>query len=134
MARREREGSADERRVARILAVVARIPRGRVATYGQVAAEAGLPRRARLVGWVLRRFGHGVPWQRVVGAGGRISPRGDPDAEALQRELLRGEGVSLGPAGSVDLRTHGWCPRTAHTRARDRARDRIASRVRGARR
>ncbi|RKZ12588.1 cysteine methyltransferase, partial [bacterium] len=67
---------------------------GRVATYGQVARAAGLPGRARLVGKSLRGLGAEsiVPWQRVLGAGGRISI---PDAQTarLQRDLLQDEGV-----------------------------------------
>lgn len=107
MARSER---AREAALRKILAVVARVPRGRVATYGQLAAAAGLPGRARLVGWALRRFGEGLPWWRVVGAGGRISPRGDPAGEEQQRTLLRAEGALLDRQGRVDLRRSGWRP------------------------
>ena len=95
---------------AQVWALARRIPRGRVATYGQLAALLGQPRGARAVGWALRalpdELDGRVPWQRVVAAGGRISPRPGPGAE-LQRRLLRREGVRF-VRGAVDLRRHGW--------------------------
>ena len=96
----------DERR-ARILAVVDSIPRGRVASYGQVAREAGLPRNARLVGRVLSELPSGtrIPWHRVIQSSGHISPR---PHTALQRRRLAREGVRLGPTGRVDLERHLW--------------------------
>jgi methylated-DNA-protein-cysteine methyltransferase-like protein len=98
-----------ERRAAAIIAVVERIPRGRVTTYGSVAARAGLPRQARLVGKVLASLPprSPVPWQRVVAAGGRIAfPEGSP-SRARQVRLLRAEGVDA-TRGRVDLARHGW--------------------------
>lgn len=92
-----------------ILAVVKRIPRGKVTTYGAVAARAGLPRRARLVGRVLARLPSGsrVPWHRVVAAGGRIAfPDGSPTRGEQLRRLGR-EGVDA-IGGRIDLRRHGW--------------------------
>ena len=93
----------------RVYAAVRRIPRGRVATYGQVALLAGTPRGARAVGWALRalrgRQASKVPWHRVVGAGGRLSPRAG-GGESLQRTRLRAEGVAF-RRGRVDLRRHG---------------------------
>lgn len=96
----------------RICAVIARIPRGRVATYGQIAALAGLPGRARQVGAVLRDSeGLDLPWQRVINAGGRVSPRGGPGwEEGYQRHLLEEEGVVFGKSGRVDLARYGWDP------------------------
>ena len=95
-----------------IYAVVARIPRGRVSTYGRVAELAGLPRRARLVGRALRELppDSGVPWHRVLNAAGRISPRGDAlGHEDLQAHLLEREGVR--PVGSVvPLERYLWQP------------------------
>jgi methylated-DNA-protein-cysteine methyltransferase-like protein len=97
---------------ARIWRVVAAIPRGRVATYGQVARLMGLSRGARAVGWALRalprRLEGRVPWHRVVGAGGRISPRAGA-GPGLQRRRLRAEGVRF-VAGRVDLARHGLEP------------------------
>lgn len=101
---------ADLSRYERIYAVVAAIPRGKVATYGQVAERAGLPGRARLVGRALRDLPerHPAPWYRVVGAGGRISPRGDGASEEEQRLLLEDEGVAFSAAGGIDLGRFGW--------------------------
>ena len=96
-----------------IYKVVRRIPHGRVATYGQVAALAGLAGHARQVGYALHacREDSGVPWQRVINARGEISLRGSSDAEGLQRALLESEGVRFDKNGRVDLRVFGWKPR-----------------------
>ena len=94
----------------RIHAAVRSIPPGRVATYGQVAEEAGLPRRARLVGAALKNLTEdsGVPWLRVVNARGEISERPRPDAVTEQRILLEDEGVVFGKNGRIDLAVFGW--------------------------
>ena len=97
------------RRIEAIIGVVHRIPSGRVTTYGAVAARAGLPRQARLVGKVLSGLPRdsGVPWQRVVAAGGRIAfPAGSP-ARGRQISCLRAEGIAAA-RGRVDLVRHGW--------------------------
>jgi methylated-DNA-protein-cysteine methyltransferase-like protein len=98
---------------ARIHAVVRRIPRGRVASYGQVARVAGLASHARLVGYAMAalRDGTSVPWQRVVNAQGRVSPRATPGYDSLQRALLEREGVRFDAQGRIDLARHGWRPR-----------------------
>lgn len=94
----------------RVYAVVRRIPRGRVATYGEVAAILGVSRGARAVGWALRGLGRRqIPWHRVVGAGGRISLDGRPGGE-IQRRKLRKEGVHF-TRGHVDLARHGLLSR-----------------------
>lgn len=101
--------SGSERRAAAILEVVRRIPRGRVTTYGAVAARAGLVRQARLVGKVLGALPatSRVPWQRVVAAGGRIAfPAGSASRE-IQVARLAAEGVVV-VRGRVDLDRHGW--------------------------
>jgi methylated-DNA-protein-cysteine methyltransferase related protein len=91
-----------------VLAAVRRIPRGKVCTYGNVAEVAGLPRRARLVGTVLRQTSaRGLPWYRVINAGGRISFPTGSDAYARQRHKLEAEGVVFA-GGRVDLRRYGW--------------------------
>ena len=94
----------------RVLAVVRAIPRGRVATYGQVALLAGAPRAARQVGGILHRSAglDDVPWQRVVNASGGISTH-KVGAGTLQEALLRSEGVEVGATG-VDLRRFRWQP------------------------
>lgn len=106
---------------ARIYAAVQRIPRGRVATYGQIAALADLPRRARQVGYALHALppGSPVPWQRVVNARGEVSLPGL--AGARQRELLAAEGVEVGDSGRVDLKAFQWRPRVAPAITQDRA-------------
>ena len=102
--------SGDENRFfARVYALVRRIPPGRVATYGELAALLGVPRGARAVGWALRvlpesRAGR-TPWHRVVGAGGRISPRAGAGPQ-VQRRRLRAEGVRF-VEGRVDVARHG---------------------------
>ena len=96
----------------RVYDLVEQIPLGRVATYGQIATLLGVPRGARAVGWALRALPEprqrAVPWHRVVGARGRISPRagGGP---LVQRRRLRAEGVRF-RGGRVDLARHGLTP------------------------
>lgn len=96
-------------RVQRILATVDSIPKGRVASYGQVAEEAGLPRAARFVGSTLRRFvnNSGIPWHRVLGSDGTIRVSGGTARD--QAHLLRAEGVAV-KNGRVKLRDCGWDP------------------------
>lgn len=95
-----------------IYSVVLSIPPGRVATYGQVAELAGLPRRARMVGYALRLLPEdsGVPWHRVVNARGEISDRGRPDSEHEQRRILQSEGVRFTRGSRVPLDLFGWEP------------------------
>ena len=97
--------------------VVRRIPRGKVATYAQVALLAGRPRSARQVGYALaalRGTRHRVPWQRVLG---RRSARSaaiairDAVGAAAQRDLLEREGVAVDDRGRVSLERFGWRPR-----------------------
>ncbi|MFP8876680.1 MAG: MGMT family protein [Myxococcota bacterium] len=98
---------------ARIYDVVARIPRGRVATYGQIAELAKVGGHARQVGYALHALGGDspLPWHRVVNAAGRVSPRDDPADEAFQRALLEDEGLRFSPAGRLDLAAVRWKPR-----------------------
>jgi len=101
----------------RIYAVIARIPPGRVATYGQIAALAGLPRQARRVGHALKvqPDGAGLPWHRVINARGAISlPSGDHSA-LIQRARLKAEGVVFDD-DRVSLDRWGWRPRAAWAR------------------
>ena len=90
-----------------VYAVVRRIPAGRTATYGQVAAMLGRPRAARAVGGAMRRCPPGVPWHRVLNAAGRISRRARAAGMLTQRLLLEREGVTL-RRGRVDFARYGW--------------------------
>src|SRR5829696_8849652 len=98
----------------RIYRVVRQIPRGRVATYGQVAALAGLQAHARQVGDALHALPSGstVPWHRVVNARGAVSLRSMPGAELVQQQLLAREGLRLDGNGRVPLSRVRWLPRT----------------------
>jgi methylated-DNA-protein-cysteine methyltransferase-like protein len=93
----------------RVYAVVRRVPRGRVATYGQVARLAGLTNGARQAGYALNalRPHTAVPWHRIVNAAGRIS-LGDVAGAVTQRLLLEREGVRFDAAGRVDLARYQW--------------------------
>lgn len=113
-------GPSSSDRYSRIFAVVRRIPTGRVATYGQVAALAGFPGHARQVGYALHSLPEGsdVPWQRVINARGEVSPRSQGGWEHYQRHLLEEEGVAFDAAGRVDLIRFRWEPSRKPTRSR----------------
>ena len=91
--------------------VVARVPRGKVVTYGQVAAILGQPRAARAVGTALAALSgaylNTVPWQRVIGASGRCTHR-DGFSASVQRDLLEREGVRFDRSGHVNLKRARW--------------------------
>ncbi len=108
--------SGDERRhpnYESIYAVVKRIPRGRVATYGQVALLAGLPGHARQVGYALNKLpaGRDLPWHRVLNARGKVSAR--KMGESDQRERLEAEGILFDEEGRLALKSYQWRPRKA---------------------
>ncbi len=91
--------------------MVRRIPSGWVATYGQVATMAGMPRRARLVGRVLQRLDPAtkVPWHRVVNAKGEVSfSLSRNGGDVLQRRLLEKEGVEFDDRNRLDLERNRW--------------------------
>ena len=114
----------------RIYAVVTRIPRGRVATYGQVAAVAGMPHAPRVAGYALHALPESspVPWHRVVAAGGRLSlGKLDPSSAMTQRMRLEHEGVRFDGRGCVDMEQFLWQPRS-----RERSRG-VRSRARAGR-
>ena len=97
--------------VEAICDVIRRIPRGWVATYGQVAAMAGLPRRARLVGRILQRLDPAIkiPWHRVVNAKGEVSySLSRNGGDTLQRRLLEKEGLKFDANGRLDLERCRW--------------------------
>lgn len=93
-----------------VLLTVARVPPGRVATYGQIAWMAGFPRRPRQVGMVLKGLpeGSAVPWHRIVSAKGYVPSRGRWWGAQLQIQRLREEGVAVDDAGNLDLGRFGW--------------------------
>lgn len=97
----------------RIYEVVRRIPKGRVATYGQVAALAGLPGHARQVGYALSALpdGSDVPWHRVINARGELSIRSEGFYHFLQRNMLEDEGVVFDSSARVSLDGYRWKPR-----------------------
>jgi methylated-DNA-protein-cysteine methyltransferase-like protein len=96
-----------------IFEVVGQIPRGKVASYGQVAVWAGLPGHARLVGYALFNLSpdlmNRIPWHRVVNAQGRISySEARHGHDHLQRKLLEKEGVEFNQQGRINLSRFGW--------------------------
>jgi methylated-DNA-protein-cysteine methyltransferase-like protein len=113
--------------VTALAAVIRRVPRGRVATYGAIAKAAGYPRCARHVARVLNQV-QGLPWQRVVGSGGRISLRGEAALE--QRFLLQAEGVRF-HGRKVNMRQfeHRF-PKTAGSRSIPKDKPAVAKRLR----
>ncbi len=97
----------------RVLVIIAAVPRGKVVSYGQVAAAAGSPRAARQVGGILRALdpGQGVPWWRVINSEGFISIKGNWEAtKEVQAELLRREGVAVGEDFTVDMGRYRYNP------------------------
>ena len=105
---------------ARIYAVVKKIPRGKVATYGQIAALADKPRHARQAGYALAATPASlkIPWHRVINAQGRVSLRlrhWDSGSDDLQRILLESEGVVFDGNGRVNLEKFRWNPKSVHS-------------------
>ena len=92
---------------SRVHALVRKIPRGRVATYGQIARALGAPGAARTVGWAMRACDENIPWHRVVNARGGISVR-PTNGFHTQRARLKSEGIRFGREGKVDLEKYGW--------------------------
>jgi methylated-DNA-protein-cysteine methyltransferase-like protein len=110
---RTTDSELDEPTIAeRIWQVIAMIPRGRVATYGQVAELAGLPGNARRVGRLLSQLPSGsrIPWHRVINASGAISLPRRSDGFARQRSRLVREGVKVSSTGRIALRQFRWNP------------------------
>ena len=100
---------------AHIYAVIKKIPKGKVATYGQIAALAGIARGARQVGTALRSTPDNLklPWQRVINAQGRISLRlkdWESGGDDYQKVLLENEGVAISAEGKIDLKRYRWLP------------------------
>jgi methylated-DNA-protein-cysteine methyltransferase-like protein len=99
----------------RIYSMVRRIPKGRVATYGQIARLVGIPRQARQIGYALAalRDHPPVPWHRVVNSKGEISQRSESGFEERQRLLLEREGVVFDLNGRISLSRFRWRPKDA---------------------
>jgi methylated-DNA-protein-cysteine methyltransferase-like protein len=99
---------------ARVYAVVRAVPRGRVATYGQVAELAGMHAGHRIVARAMKTCPDGLPWQRILGKKDARRAKlniQDPEHCALQRRLLEREGVVFDDSGCVSLQRFGWLPR-----------------------
>ena len=96
----------------RIWQVVALIPEGKVATYGDIAQQAGMPGAARRVGLALKRLPKEttIPWHRIINAQGRISLPTGSASQYTQRERLEAEGVVFRGNKSVDLGRYRWRP------------------------
>ncbi|MBK8046892.1 MAG: MGMT family protein [Anaerolineales bacterium] len=96
-----------ERLYKRIYLVVRQIPRGQVATYGQIAEIVGNC-TARMAGYAMAAAPDDVPWQRVINAQGKVSPRADDWGAEAQRVRLSDEGIELDEAGRIDLARYRW--------------------------
>jgi methylated-DNA-protein-cysteine methyltransferase-like protein len=97
---------------SKIYDIVAQIPEGKVATYGQIAALSGNPRAARAVGWEMHRApGHlNLPCHRVVNKAGILAPDYVFGGADLQREMLEQEGITFTEDGRIDMVRHLWIP------------------------
>jgi methylated-DNA-protein-cysteine methyltransferase related protein len=105
------EKSPMKKRMERIWQTVSDIPQGNVASYGQIAAIAGIPRGARQVGYALRKLprGHTLPWHRVITSSGRIAFAAGSRPYKEQVKRLKMEGVTV-QEGKVDMRKYRWQP------------------------
>jgi len=96
----------------RVYQLTKKIPKGRVASYGQLAVLLGNPRAARAVGYALsglkKDSSQNVPWQRVINSKGEISFKGDTMRANIQRKLLEKEGIEFNSASQVDFKKFGW--------------------------
>ncbi len=106
--------------------VIRTIPRGSVATYGQIAELAGIPGGARIAAASLKvsKPTDRLPWQRVIGKASKLRGRiaiHDPVGAAIQRQLLEREGVEIGERGLVALDVYGWGIAKSRTPKRKRA-------------
>ncbi|PJZ29016.1 MGMT family protein [Leptospira kmetyi] len=95
-----------------VYALVKKVPRGKVTSYGRIAALLGKPRAARAVGYALNALSKDqeqkVPWQRVINNQGKISFRGDTGRSILQKKILEDEGIKFNSAETIDLKIFGW--------------------------
>ncbi len=98
----------------KIYEIVKSIPRGKVATYGQVATIAGNPRMARVVGYALHQnpLPGVIPCHRVVNRFGKCAPGFAFGGPNIQQQMLENEGVTFSSEGTIDLQVYGWNPHT----------------------
>ena len=94
----------------RVRALVKAIPRGRVATYGQLSQLIEKRLTPVGIGWALSGCGDEIPWHRVINSRGEVSPRAMPGWDGYQRHLLQEEGVELDERGRIDLDRYRWEP------------------------
>jgi methylated-DNA-protein-cysteine methyltransferase-like protein len=108
----------------RVKNIIKKIPRGKVATYGQIAALAGNYRAARQVVWTLNSSSRKdkLPWHRVVNSKGQISLKPNCGYE-VQKELLQKEGVKFSKSGNIDFKLYLWSPSSLDVRGTKRAPD-----------
>lgn len=93
----------------KVIDLIRLIPEGKVASYGQIALYAGLPRAAREVGGILKQTKEDIPWWRVVNNAGRISIEGNWEADkGLQRKLLSAEGIEIREDFTFDIEKYRW--------------------------
>lgn len=92
--------------------MVKKVPKGKVTSYGRIAALLGKPRAARAVGYALNALSKGqeqkIPWQRVINSQGKISFRGDTGRSILQKKMLEDEGIKFDSTESIDWKVFGW--------------------------
>ncbi len=91
-----------------VYALVRRVPKGKVTTYGAIALMLGRPQSARYVGFAMRHAPEGLPCHRVVNQKGAMAPQDVFGSQDLQRQLLQEEGVAFLPDGCIDMRAHLW--------------------------
>lgn len=95
-----------------VLNIVKRIPKGKVASYGQIALMADSPRAARQIGWILHSNGDKVPWWRVINGEGRISIKNPRHAAQEQKELLEKEGIEINKRFElIEPQKYWWVPK-----------------------
>lgn len=96
----------------KVYEIVAMIPKGKVATYGQIATLLGHPRSARVVGWAMRSAPDDLvlPCHRVVNQSGFLAPHYAFGSQSVQRALLEDEGITFLKSGAIDMKKHLWHP------------------------
>jgi methylated-DNA-protein-cysteine methyltransferase related protein len=99
-----------EKYFEKVYAIVLQIPKGKVATYGQIAAILGSPRNARIVGWAMNSAPENIniPCHRVVNKAGDLSPEYVFGNKAIQQIMLEQEGITFKSDGKIDMKKHLW--------------------------